>query len=894
MGSDSETGIAVEAAPAAGAETPKLRVFLSYSRKDGDFVARLAAALDGPKFEASYDASPHGATNPDRAIAAEDDWWKQLERMIAAADAMVFIVSPDSVASKVCDEEILYARTMGKRVIAVMRREIDFAKAPPRLAALNVKLRFLDDSEAGFAASLAALSEALELDAAWWREQTWLAGQVKTWRDADEDKRKDWLLSAAELERAERWAARRPPKAPQVSETELDFLAASRAQQAELAEEEARKLKVRRRWQAGALVLSVVVLLLSIGGGLFVVDRQRTVARAQSTMLVRAAAAQVNAGDTASALKLALVASRHTFLAPSSGTAAEMLGFVAYSPRLAKVGVGGDDVVLGVKPHWPAGGTTLLPPSGVVDAQFSANGQRYAYRFEGGVRVGEADADAGADTWPPAVALVSIIPNATVEDVALSADGNHLVTRLTGTPYYTGEVWRRAGPGDWKLRARLMTYDMIYSAGNISISDDGATIIMPDKDTAMRWHISPTMSGEEEPLDVSFEIVRGMTGLTRVVAVSGDGLTFAAGTDDGSLLLDGDVEKGAGTPVNAITIFDSDTIAVAYQGGLVRIFRRPQDVDRISTWREYRRFDHGDMVTMMQFSTDGVWLRTTSSDFSGQWETKVWEVMPPAWPVRTLGEHEVYNALPTYPGIENRPRAVGGLDLAEDVPDNLVGDMLAKGVAGKWAEAIPFDPNIDLPYGEASADGSTLAIVAQDLMGVDVWTRGQDGKPAHTRVDVSTHLARIFDLRLSPDGKKLIVVLGSDGPVLLYAREGVGIWRQIELAKTLDAGVRATFSEDGREAFVMHIDGSASIVALDRILSDRDRAAWRAAHPGSTLRSQTEEICMTRLTDPTLRLISAEDVAAAPVLEELRGQDVCAWEPGWQDRVLDMMFGWMN
>ena len=303
MGTDGETGVAVE--PAAGAEA-RLRVFLSYSRKDGDFVARLAAALDGPKFEASYDASPHAGKNPELGIAAEDEWWKQLERMIAAADAMVFVVSPDSIASKVCDEEIVYARSMGKRVIAVMRREIDFAKAPPRLAALNVKLRFTDDSEAGFAASLAALSEALELDAAWWREQTWLAGQVKTWRDAEEDKRKEWLLSAAELARAERWAARRPPKAPQISEVELDFLAASRAHQAELAEEEARKLKVRRRLQLGVLALTVVALVIAIGGGIFVVDRQRGVARSESLVLANVARAQAEAGADASALRLSL------------------------------------------------------------------------------------------------------------------------------------------------------------------------------------------------------------------------------------------------------------------------------------------------------------------------------------------------------------------------------------------------------------------------------------------------------------------------------------------------------------------------------------------------------------------------------------------------------------
>jgi hypothetical protein len=50
---------------------------------------------------------------------------------------MVFIVSPDGAASEVCDQEIAYARNLGKRIVPVLLRPIDFAKAPPKLSALN-------------------------------------------------------------------------------------------------------------------------------------------------------------------------------------------------------------------------------------------------------------------------------------------------------------------------------------------------------------------------------------------------------------------------------------------------------------------------------------------------------------------------------------------------------------------------------------------------------------------------------------------------------------------------------------------------------------------------------------------------------------------------------------
>jgi len=132
----------------------KARVFLSYSRRDHDFTRRLASALAARGYAPDFDQSARDPTNIDSGVSAEDEWWQRLKDMIAAADVMVFIVSPDSAASKVCDEEIAYARALGKRIIPVLRSPIDFAKAPPRLSALNVKLIFTDDRDEAFDGAL--------------------------------------------------------------------------------------------------------------------------------------------------------------------------------------------------------------------------------------------------------------------------------------------------------------------------------------------------------------------------------------------------------------------------------------------------------------------------------------------------------------------------------------------------------------------------------------------------------------------------------------------------------------------------------------------------------------------------------------------------------------------
>jgi formylglycine-generating enzyme required for sulfatase activity len=163
-------------APSADAAHPvKTRVFLSYSRNDGIFVHRLAKALAARGYEPDFDQSSFDPANITTGISAEDDWWRRLQDMIAAADVMVFVVSPDSAASKVCDEEIAYARGIGKRVIPILRRPIDFAKAPPRLAALNIKIQFLEDSDPAFDVNLAELCAALDVDVDWHRESRRLA-----------------------------------------------------------------------------------------------------------------------------------------------------------------------------------------------------------------------------------------------------------------------------------------------------------------------------------------------------------------------------------------------------------------------------------------------------------------------------------------------------------------------------------------------------------------------------------------------------------------------------------------------------------------------------------------------------------------------------------------------
>jgi hypothetical protein len=134
-------------------------------------------------------------SNIESGISAQDEWWQRLQQMIDAADVIVFVVSPDSAASKVCDEEIAYARNLGKRIIPILCRSIDFAKAPGRLAALNVKISFIEDGGATFSTALDRLCAELDVDVGWHRESRRLVQLAVKW--GTEGRSADQLMNSA-------------------------------------------------------------------------------------------------------------------------------------------------------------------------------------------------------------------------------------------------------------------------------------------------------------------------------------------------------------------------------------------------------------------------------------------------------------------------------------------------------------------------------------------------------------------------------------------------------------------------------------------------------------------------------------------------------------------------
>lgn len=227
LGLPDRDGLAVVGSAGGQTVDAQTRVFVSYSRKDAEFLNWLASGLRDSGCLVDFDQSAEDPSSVATGISAEDAWWTRLEDMITAAEVVVFVVSPDSARSPICDEEIAFAQGLGKRVIPVLWRPIDFAKAPPRLSALNVKISFATPHSDRLKAALQDLATSIHTDVQWFRAATLFGTAARRWDTSGRPA--DRLLRGVELREAEAWAARRPPSAPRHSESLLAFLAESRS-----------------------------------------------------------------------------------------------------------------------------------------------------------------------------------------------------------------------------------------------------------------------------------------------------------------------------------------------------------------------------------------------------------------------------------------------------------------------------------------------------------------------------------------------------------------------------------------------------------------------------------------------------------------------------------------
>jgi hypothetical protein len=102
-------------------------VFISYSRNDSTFGRKLYDELtEKQKRQVWMDW---------REIPQAEAWWRSIRKGIEESNNFVLIITPDSLASPICNLEILHAREHHKRIIPILHRDMNAASAFGALAA---------------------------------------------------------------------------------------------------------------------------------------------------------------------------------------------------------------------------------------------------------------------------------------------------------------------------------------------------------------------------------------------------------------------------------------------------------------------------------------------------------------------------------------------------------------------------------------------------------------------------------------------------------------------------------------------------------------------------------------------------------------------------------------
>ena len=469
----------------------KLKVFISYSRKDLVFAEKLVAALEQRGIECRIDT---------RDLPSLEDWRRELLGFIREADSVVFIVSPNSIGSKVCAWEVDQVRLMNKRLAPVVYERVDHMSIPEAVAEINYL--YFDQLDL-FEATTDKLAAALKTDLSWVKEHTRLAELARRWDERGRSR--VLMLRGQELEDAERWIASRPREAPEPTALHRDLILTSRRAARRSA----------RNWLMGAAALALAGFTLAAVAAI-----QREFARESATEATRqrnqAIAQTVQAQKSQSNFQ---AKQANEALANGDASAAALLAIEALADpigkkptRINRPYVPEAEQALYKAWHNLREKTVVMHSSGVSTATFSNDGKFVLSGTAEGMvqltsvddtkttklvghtgwivatefspdqsRILTASADNTARLWRPDGSLIAVLKghSLAIYQAEFSPDGKYIATASQDG---TARIWN----SDGKMLAELAGHTGPVNSAHFS--PDGSLVVTTSQDfTAKLW-----------------------------------------------------------------------------------------------------------------------------------------------------------------------------------------------------------------------------------------------------------------------------------------------------------------------------------------------------------------------------------------------------------------------
>jgi len=836
-----------------------LKLFISYSRRDSALAEQIVSRLEDQGMEVLIDR---------RDLPYGEEWQKELADFIRLSDTVVWLVSPDSVASKWVNWELGELGRLSKRLVPVRVRDVDPESLPEALGRIHL---LPADSVFDLDRHLAPLVDTLNTDRGWLKDGTRLADRARQWIAKDRDK--GLLLYGRALADAETWSRTKPPAVPPIGSEILELLLHSR------------RTTVRRQRQfvTGALSLAIAGFCLA----LFSWQQRNDALTNQSTYLAALARDNLNRGDAGTSLLLAM-------------SALPTWRFALDRPYVAEAGGSLNDAVLSLREAMVLRGHT----ADVNSAEFSPDGRLVVTSSDDGTaRVWNAATGSTVQVFGPHQGRVT--------SARFSPDSTLIVTSAEDN---TVHIWNvEQGTLNHALKqhtGKITSVGFLDAHSVISTSVDSTARVWrlnaPDDPMVLRGHEGAVIGAVSSPAgtrivtwsnDGSVRVWGRVSGASnqwtairsvraRAAVLDGTGSRMATVSAGNEIRIDDAdgrptaVHRSDGSTVDSVALCPAGScVIVRDSDGRARLWSNTDD-------KPFELTGHTKAITDIAIDPAGRFVATVSQDGLAL----LWDV-PERRRVLALAGHEreVFDAAFSHSGeflvTASRDRTARIWRIPAPVTTKARARFESRSIDitpdGTLAALGGIDGTVRLlaggslePMGSASLGSAPVTLVVFDHAGARLLAGSQTG-------EVGVYSVPRLDplLRAATDGSEVagggfdqtgtgMSVLTTMGTRYDFdARGGQVIARRQTAVASGDDILVAHFSRDLKRIVVGRLDGQAAVLATgggSRPLSGHQGAILSAAFDAKASRVATAS------EDGTARLWNAE---TGEMLQQFSGFD---------------------